>query len=125
MNLSYLFIGLGGALGAISRVALSNIFPAEILTVPTRTLLINIIGCFAIGLLTGLFTYYWDAPINMRHFLIQGLLGGFTTFSAFSLEFALQYEKGLYASAISYVLLSVILGILFFFFGLKLTRLFS
>ncbi len=124
MNVSYLFIGLGGAAGAIIRVFLMRIFPASILNFPIKILLINIIGCLAIGILTELMAFYWSASVNMRHFLIQGFLGGFTTFSAFALEFGLLYEKGFSMTAIFYAILSLILCLLFFFFGLKVVRLF-
>lgn len=123
--MSYLFIGLGGALGAMARVALCRIFPSFILSIPFKILCVNVIGCFAMGLLTEVLTLYWNASTDTRHFLVQGLLGGFTTFSAFSLEFGLLYQRGLYASAILYAALSVSLSLLFFFGGLKVIRLFS
>lgn len=123
--ISYLFVGLGGAIGAIARVALSKILPSFILTIPCKILLINVLGCFAIGLLTETMALHWNASLNTRHLLIQGFLGGFTTFSAFSLEFGLLYEKGFPTSAIIYALLSVCLSIAFFFAGLKIIRFLS
>jgi len=124
MNNSYLFIGLGGAAGAISRVLMMRILPSFILSLPMKILCVNVIGCLCIGLLTEIMAFYWDASINTRHFLIQGFLGGFTTFSAFALEFGLLYEKGAYFTAISYALLSVVLSISFFFLGLKIVKIF-
>jgi CrcB protein len=121
----YLFVGLGGALGAICRVALSRILPPFVFSVPFTILCVNVIGCFAIGVLTEIMALHWNASINARHFLIQGLLGGFTTFSAFSLEFGVLYKEGFHALAMIYAILSVVLSILFFFFGLKLVRLVS
>lgn len=123
MNYSYLFIGLGGAIGAIARVALSRVLPSFVLSLPAKTLLVNIIGCFLIGVLTEIMAFYWNASINARHFLVQGFLGGFTTFSAFALEFGLLYEKGENVLAILYGCLSFVLCIAFFFFGLKVIRL--
>ncbi|MDN3506773.1 MAG: CrcB family protein [Simkaniaceae bacterium] len=124
MNSSYFFIGLGGAAGAISRVLLMRILPPLVLSLPVKILLVNVIGCLSIGILTEVMAFFWDASINTKHFLVQGFLGGFTTFSAFALEFGLLYDKGAYFSAILYALLSVVLSISFFFLGLKLVKLF-
>lgn len=125
MNLGYLFIGLGGALGAISRVALTRLLPSFILNIPLKILSVNILGCFILGLFTAVLSFYWQTSINMKHFLFQGFLGGFTTFSGFALEFGVLYEKGSYVLAIFYTILSVMLSILFFFGGLKIVRIFS
>ncbi len=122
MSSSYLFIGLGGAAGAIARVVLMRILPSFVLNLPLKILCVNVLGCFAIGVLTGVMTFYWNAPINMRHFLVQGFLGGFTTFSAFALEFGLLYEKGFHLTSIAYAVLSVVLSLAFFFVGLKMMR---
>ena len=121
----YIFVGLGGAAGAMARVAFTRILPSFVLSIPFKILCINVLGCFALGLLTGIMALCWSPSGNMRHFWVQGFLGGFTTFSAFSLEFGLLYEKGLYGTAITYAALSVILSIVFFLFGLKIIRIFS
>lgn len=118
-------IGIGGALGALARVFLMRLFPNDLFNIPLRILMANCIGCFTIGILTGIFTFFWEAPINVRHFLIQGFLGGFTTFSSFALEFGLLHEKGEHWISILYLSLSVGLGIFFFFFGLRFIRLFA
>lgn len=123
--MQYLFVGLGGAIGAIARVVLCRILPPFVASVPIKILCVNVIGCFAMGMLTEMIALHWNAPINLRHFLVQGFLGGFTTFSAFSLEFGLLYQKGFYTSAAIYVALSVILSIVFFFLGLKMIRMVS
>lgn len=125
MKIGYLFVGLGGAVGAVLRVFLTRFLPSHVLNIPLKILCINVIGCFVLGLLTEIMAIYWQVSINMKHFLIQGLLGGFTTFSAFALEFGLLYEKGSHTSAIIYAILTVVFSIIFFFGGLKLIKLFS
>ena len=70
-------------------------------------------------------TFYWSASINTKHFLIQGFLGGFTTFSAFALEFGLLHDEGTDIIAIVYAILSVVLSLTLFFVGLKFIRIFS
>jgi CrcB protein len=125
MNTSYLFVGLGGAAGAIARVTLARALPSYVLGIPFKILCVNVLGCLLMGMLTEILAMYWNASMNMRHLLSQGFLGGFTTFSSFALEFGLQYEKGFHASAIIYAALSFILSIALFFGGIKLIRMFS
>ena len=122
MQVSYLFIGLGGALGAIARVALTKILPQHLFGIPLTIMCVNVLGCFLLGLLTEFLAQYWNASWNMRHFLIQGFLGGFTTFSAFCIEFGLLYEKGLSTMAMIYALLSVVVSLAGFFIGMRLIR---
>ncbi len=122
---NFIMTGIGGALGAIVRVALAKILPTTLLGVPIYILSINIIGCLIMGLLTELMATQWSASENMRYFLVSGFLGGFTTFSSFALEFALLYEKHLYTQALIYSALSFFLSIGGFFAGLKFIRLFS
>jgi fluoride exporter len=121
----YIATGLGGAIGATIRVALGKLLPLTIMGVPFYILGINIIGCFIMGLLTELMALHWSASDNLRYFLITGILGGFTTFSAFALEFGLLYEKHQYILAVTYAALSVILAILSFFAGMIIIRIFS
>jgi CrcB protein len=120
----YIATGLGGATGAIIRVALGRLLPLSIMGFPFYILSVNILGCFAIGVLTELMAFHWAAPDNMRYFLISGVLGGFTTFSAFALEFGLLYEKHQYFLAITYVILSVALTILSYFIGIFIVKFF-
>lgn len=120
----YLTIGLGGALGAIVRVALAAFLPATIMGIPTYIMSVNIIGCGIMGILTELMALRWSASEGMRYFLVSGVLGGFTTFSAFALEFGLLFEKHFYLSSLLYAALSFILSLSAFFIGLKIVRIF-
>lgn len=87
--LSYFWIALGGALGSVGRFWLSGVVASRIgETFPWGTLLINVTGSFAIGFfatLTGP-DGRWLAPVGFRQFFIFGICGGYTTFSAFSLQ---------------------------------------
>lgn len=120
---SFLWVGLGGAFGAIARVGLERFLPAFLLSIPIKIFCINVLGCFLIGVLTAFMAFHGNFSMNMRHFLVQGFLGGFTTFSAFALEFGLLYEKGSRGVAITYAFLSVVLTILFFFLGIRVVKL--
>lgn len=121
---TYLAIGIGGALGAISRFGLGRILPAIAFThFPLQIFLINAVGCLFMGALLEFMTFYWTPSSLMQSFLITGFLGGFTTFSAFALEFGLLVQKNLYIHAIFYALSSVIVSLLCFFSGVRLMRL--
>lgn len=121
--MNYLYIGVGGALGAILRSLIGNVLPHT--SFPLQILVVNVLGCLMMGLLIEVLALYWQASMTLRYFLVPGFLGGFTTFSAFALEFGLLYEKGLTFQAIVYVVTSVILSLFAFFLGLKLVRIFS
>ena len=121
----YIATGLGGAVGAITRIYLGKTLPSTILGIPFNIMCVNILGCLIMGLLTELMTLHWSIPDNTKYFLVSGFLGGFTTFSTFALEFGLLFEKQEYISAIIYATLSFTLSIIFFFTGIKIIRLFS
>lgn len=123
MPTHYLMVGLGGALGAMLRVFFSKLLPAHIMGLPTYILLVNIIGCFLIGLLVEALPAIWPGSDNMRYFLVSGLLGGFTTFSAFALEFGFLVERNQMLLAMLYAALSVALCLFAFFVGLKCYKL--
>ncbi len=121
---SYFVVALGGALGSVARFAVSRLLPTTIFGIPFPILLINIFGCFVIGTLSEIMALRWSPSPNIRFFLITGILGGFTTFSSFSLEAGLLFQKQAYFSAFVYISSSVILSLLFFFAGIKIVKLF-
>ena len=89
---------------------------------PYHTFIINITGSIIMGLIAGYLAFKGDATQHWRLFLMTGILGGYTTFSAFSLDAAALYERGAIALALVYVLGSVVLSILGLFAGLALVR---
>ncbi|MCK9407869.1 MAG: fluoride efflux transporter CrcB [Bacteriovoracaceae bacterium] len=99
----YLFIGLGGFLGSIARFGLASLVQTKTESLfPYGTMLVNIIGCFFIGLLMTLFQERFVVSQNVRLLLIIGILGGFTTFSSFSYDtFALIKSGNLFAAGLN------------------------
>jgi CrcB protein len=87
---------------------------------PFGTLIVNVLGSFVIGLFAGYFAFRPGIGQHMRLFLTTGLLGGFTTFSAFSLDAALLIERHAYATAAGYVVGSVFASLVALFVGLAL-----
>ena len=124
--MSYFIVFLGGGLGAALRHGI-NILVGRTLGggFPYSTLLINITGSLVMGLVAAYFAFKGDASQHWRLFLTTGILGGYTTFSAFSLDAALLYERGAPGFAALYILSSVVLSILGLFAGLYLVRHFS
>ena len=121
--MNYLLVFLGGGLGAAARygmnVGVSRIAGSEF---PWHTLLINITGCLIMGALTELMALRLNVSNEARLFLTTGILGGYTTFSAFALDFALLIERRDLAGAAFYGLASVIFSIVACFLGLWLVR---
>lgn len=118
-----LLIGTGSFIGGVLRYGLTHFIQTKFLSAfPFGTLGVNILGCFAIGLVFGLSERTNMSP-EMRLFLATGICGGFTTFSAFSNEtFSLMRDgQLLYASA--YITSSVLFGVLATFFGYALLKL--
>ena len=119
-NLFYIFIG-GGA-GSILRYLIS--FHTQKLwkinSFPVGTLAVNVLGCFMIGFITSSLIKNDD---GLKYLLITGLCGGFTTFSAFSIENYSLWESQQFGIMILYIALSVLLGIIAVFAGLKFQNL--
>ena len=120
----FLLVGAGGAIGAMSRYGLSvlvgRLWP---MSFPLATLLINILGSVAMGLFIGLMARFLPPWQNeARLFVAVGILGGFTTFSSFSLDTIVLIERGQLLQAGAYVLLSVVLCLVGLYLGLLVTR---
>ena len=123
---AYLIVAFGSALGGALRHGV-NVVSTRLFGIgwPYGTFLVNIIGSFAIGLLAAYFAFKGDAPQAWRLFLTTGVLGGFTTFSAFSLDVALLYERGQLGSAVLYAGSSVLVSVAALFTGLVIVRHFN
>jgi CrcB protein len=120
---SYLLVFFGGGLGASLR-HLINLTCARCIGIgfPWGTFIINITGSTVMGLIAGYLAFKGEASQPWRLFIMTGILGGYTTFSAFSLDTALLYERGELGLAAAYVLGSVVLSIAGLFAGLALMR---
>jgi fluoride exporter len=114
---------LGGALGTSARY-LVNVWWGRWFgtSFPWHTLTVNVVGCFTMGLLVELMALKLNVGNDMRAFLTTGVLGGFTTFSAFSLDFALLVERKATGLAAIYALSSVGLSLAAVFAGLYVVR---
>lgn len=120
-----LLVAIGGALGSVGRyltgLATLRLFGPGY---PWGTLTVNLVGGLAIGIFAELIARRFDGSAELRLFIITGILGGFTTFSAFSLEVTAMAERGDYLTALGYVLVSVALSVAAVFAGLALVRAF-
>jgi len=121
--MSYLIVFIGAGIGGAFRHGV-NLLAARLVGIsfPYGTLAINIIGSLLMGLCAAYFAFKGDVSQPWRLFLTTGILGGFTTFSAFSLDTAVLWERGDFLGAVLYVLGSVILSILALFLALWLAR---
>lgn len=121
--MAYLLVFLGGGLGAALRHGV-NVHAARWLgtAFPYSTLFVNVTGSLAMGVLAAWFAFKGDATQSWRLLLTTGVLGGYTTFSAFSLDAALLYERGEIGLAALYVIASVALSIAGLFAGLYIVR---
>jgi CrcB protein len=120
----YALVFLGGGLGAalrhgVNRAALALVGPA----IPAGTIIVNVVGSLAMGLLIGILAAVpGGTSQNLRLFVATGVLGGFTTFSAFSLDALTLWERGQSAAAIVYVVGSVALSLAAIAAGFLLSR---
>ncbi len=118
-----LAVALGGAIGASGRY-MAGVLATRFLGIdfPWGTLIVNILGSFLMGILVSLLAIRFSVGNEMRAFLAIGILGGFTTFSSFALDFVYLFEKKQYYSAMGYMGASVVLSVLALFLGLSLAR---
>ena len=118
-----LLVGIGGGIGSIARYLCQRWFASNYMTAfPWGTFTVNIVGCLLIGIFWGLSFKSFDTNESWKLFLMTGLCGGFTTFSAYSLEgigLLKEQKLGLF---FTYVAASVVLGLLATYAGMKITN---
>ena len=124
MALRLLLIALGGAVGTLARYGAGALLrgASQRGEFPYGTLAVNLVGCFAIGLFSGLFAERWPVREEYRLALIVGVLGGFTTFSSFGWETAAMLRDGHVLRAAANVLAQNVLGVVLVFAGYALAR---
>jgi len=119
---SILLVALGGALGSVGRFKLSGLVMHQSIgwRFPLGTFAVNVAGCLIIGVLAGLAVKENYFSADLRLFLFTGIVGGFTTFSAFGLETFYLLQRHELLVAVSYVLLSIVIGLLAIWLGFSL-----
>jgi CrcB protein len=119
---AYLLAALGGALGALARWGVATVLPSSPGVWPWATLLVNLLGCVLIGVLLAVLLAWFPVSTRLRPFLATGVLGGFTTYSAFAVDTVALIDAGRAAVAAGYVIASVLGGALAVVAGLLLGR---
>lgn len=119
----YLYIGVGGAIGAVLRYMIEGIHLDHYQeVVPLNTLIINVIGCFILAVILTISIEILELNPDLRLGIATGLIGAFTTFSTLCKETAELLFRGYYFSAISYVAISVFLGFMATYFGIIIAK---
>ncbi len=120
---SFLLIGLGGALGSMLRYAVM-VLATRFFGVgfPYGTLIVNILGSLAMGLLIGWGAHRTQIDPQLRNFIAVGVLGGFTTFSTFSLDVVTLFQREPNYLALVYIMLSVTVSVIALMLGMTLFR---
>lgn len=120
---SYLIVGLGGAAGSMLRYGIQRLLSIQNAgAFPTGTLLVNISGCFLIGVLWGIVSRSLSWSEEMKLLLMTGFCGGFTTFSAFTLEGIGLLKESKTSLFIIYLTASVLGGLLATFIGIRIAK---
>lgn len=121
----YLGILIGGGLGALARyisvLIATHYLPQDF---PWGTWIVNILGCFLIGLLSGLFLLEHEYALAWRALLVTGFLGAYTTFSTFNYENVILLMDGKIFSCVANSLSSVLIGILMCYIGMQIPKIF-
>lgn len=118
-----LLAALGGAIGSVLRY-LVGVFTVRWFgpSFPWGTLTVNVIGSFIIGLTVEVIARRFNASMELRVFIVTGIIGGFTTWSSFSLDTMVLFERGAVAAAAAYVIGSLVISFAAVFAGLALGR---
>jgi CrcB protein len=114
-------VAVGGAIGSVARYAVSTI-QNPVVAFPYAIFIVNVTGGLLMGIATGLFALKFNVSSEVRAFFTTGILGGYTTFSTFSLESAMLIERHDYGTAAAYVIGSALLSIMALFLGLWAVR---
>ena len=122
-----LHVALGGAIGSVLRYQTGRLMtwwlgPQAVTAFPWATLAVNIVGSLAMGVLAGWLLRHGESGEPLRLFIGVGVLGGFTTFSAFSLEMMVLVERGQAAQGFVYAAVSVLAGLSALYIGLIAMR---
>lgn len=122
--MTWLWIAIGGALGALARYGLSGaVYQVAGSRLPWGTLAANLVGCFLLGVLTELAVATGRLPPDLRAAVGIGFLGSFTTFSTFAFETWREVERGDWLAATGNLLLNLVGGLLLVFLGIAAVRL--
>ena len=114
---------LAGGTGALLRYLLGRSASSlGMVALPFGTLIANLVGCFLMGYLSWMLTHRWQASAETQVVVLTGFLGGFTTFSAFSLETINMFQQGFEVKTIAYVSMTVVLCITMCLLGLILAK---
>ncbi|QGK72151.1 fluoride efflux transporter CrcB [Allosaccharopolyspora coralli] len=116
-------VALGGGLGALARYGLWHVLPPPPGHFPLATFTANVLGCVLIGVLMVLITEVWSAHRLVRPFLGVGILGGFTTFSTYAVEFHELLRSGLVLGAVGYLTVTLLCALVAVILGVWGTRL--
>ena len=121
--MNYLYVSLGGVLGASARYFIFSLMELRSLNFPYHTILVNILGCLLIGFIVEFFALRSHLPYNVKLFLVTGFIGSFTTFSTFVVDAGLLIERNEIIKSVFYMTLSTTLGVLSYFAAVYITRL--